>query len=199
MFDWITSFVERTGYFGIALMMFLENLFPPLPSELIMPAAGYGAARGQLSIIGVVVAGAAGSVAGALLWYWIARKLGSARIKRFAGRHGRWLTITPGEIERAEAWFRRHAGLSVFFARMLPALRSLISIPAGLFAMPVGRFLLASAAGTSLWTAAHAAAGYLLGKNYAAVSQYLNPVTNALLVLLGVIYLYRVVTWRADR
>ncbi len=103
MFDWIVSWVESGGYVAIALLMLLENVFPPIPSELIMPLAGFSAARGTLNIVGVVAAGTVGSLAGAFFWYWIGRAVGPDRLKAFAGRHGRWLTLEPSGIERARA------------------------------------------------------------------------------------------------
>ena len=110
MFDWIVGWVEEGGYVTIALLMLLENVFPPIPSELIMPLAGFSAAKGDLNIVGVVAAGTAGSLAGAFFWFWIGRAIGAERLKTFAGRHGRWLTLNPDEIDRARAVFERGAG-----------------------------------------------------------------------------------------
>src|SRR3546814_7553399 len=107
MFDWITGLVEDGGYLGVAALMLAENLFPPIPSELIMPLAGFAAARGDLNIILVVASGAAGSLLGAVFWYAVGCWLGSERLKRWAGRHGRWLTLAPDDIDKAVAWFDR--------------------------------------------------------------------------------------------
>ena len=120
MFDWITGLVERTGYLGIALLMLAENVFPPIPSELIMPMAGFTAARGALNMVGVVVAGTVGSLAGVLLWYYIGRWIGLERLKRWAAKHGRWLTISPEEVDEAAAWFDRHCGKAVLIGRLIP-------------------------------------------------------------------------------
>src|SRR5687768_13383192 len=105
MFDWITAIVERTGYLGIALLMFVENVFPPIPSELIMPLAGFTAARGDLDIVLVVVAGTAGSLLGATLWYGVGKWIGPERLKRWTAAHGRWFTVSPDEVDRASKWF----------------------------------------------------------------------------------------------
>ncbi|EJW11976.1 putative alkaline phosphatase-like protein [Rhodovulum sp. PH10] len=196
MFDWIETFVGDTGYLGIALLMLLENVFPPIPSELIMPLAGFAAARGELGLAGVVAAGTVGSVAGALVWYFAGRWLGEDRLKRLAARHGRWLTVAPHEIDAATRWFRRHCGQAVLIGRLVPTVRTLISVPAGIAAMPLPRFLAFSAIGTGLWSALLAAAGYLLGARYGAVAAWLDPVTSAVLAALAVLYLYRVVTFR---
>ena len=107
MFDWIVSFIDKAGYGGIALLMLLENLFPPIPSELIMPLAGFSAAQGALNIGGVIVSGTIGSLAGALFWYLIGRWIGAERLKTFAGRHGRWLTLHPNEIDQARSFRRK--------------------------------------------------------------------------------------------
>lgn len=196
MFDWITRAVETTGYLGVLLLMLAENVFPPIPSELIMPMAGFTAAQGRLSLIGVVLAGTIGSILGALFWYMLGRWLGCERLKSWAGRHGRWFTITPGEIDRAAAWFRRHCGKAVLIGRLVPAIRTLISIPAGVAGMALLPFLLYSSLGTLVWTVLLAGAGYLLEDRYRQVAAYLNPVSNAILGLLVLAYLYRVLTFR---
>ena len=196
MFDWITGLVQQTGYLGIALLMLAENVFPPIPSELIMPMAGFTAARGELNMVGVVVAGTAGSLAGALLWYYIGRWIGLERLKRWAAKHGRWLTISPEALDEAAAWFNRHCGKAVLVGRLIPAVRTLISVPAGVAGMALMRFLTYSALGTALWTALLAAAGYLLEDQYQKVGDYLNPVSNVILGLIVLWYLYRVITFR---
>jgi len=194
MFDWITGIVRSVGLVGIALLMFLENVFPPIPSELIMPLAGFEAARGSLSLVGVIIAGSIGSLAGAALWYWIGLRIGSARLKRLARRHGRWLTISPANVDQANAWFaRRRGGVAVLLGRLIPTVRTFISVPAGVARMPLPRFLAYSALGTGAWTTLLALAGYLLESQYARVSAWLNPVSTAVVVLLLGGYLWRVV------
>lgn len=196
MFDWITGFVEHTGYVGIALLMFIENVFPPIPSELIMPLAGYSAARGDLHLAFVILAGAIGSVAGATVWYYAGRWLGQNRLKRIAGQYGRWLTLKPREIDKSTEWFDRHSGKSVFFGRLVPAVRTLISVPAGIAEMSLGRFLAYSGAGSVVWSGFLSCAGFLLEGQYERASAWLNPASNIIIGLLVVFYLYRVVTFR---
>lgn len=196
MFDFITRLLEQWGYAGILALMFLENVFPPIPSELIMPLAGITAARGELTLWGVIVAGTAGTVLGALPWYWLGRALGTERLKHWARRHGRWLTLAPKDVDRANDWFRKHCGKSVLIGRLIPAVRTLISVPAGVFEMEFGRFLAFTTIGGGLWTAALAFAGHSLGDDAERVSATLNPVTNAVVGLLVLTYLYRLVTWR---
>jgi membrane protein DedA with SNARE-associated domain len=198
MFDWIVSTVEQAGYLGIALLMFAENLFPSIPSELIMPLAGFTAARGELEIALIVVAGTAGSLMGALLWYYVGRWLGYGRLRRLAARHGRWLTLSPGELDQARAWFRLHCGKAVFFGRLVPAVRTLISVPAGIAGMALVPFLAYSTAGSALWTGLLAMAGYLLEDQYEEVSSYLNPASNVIVAIIAVWYIYRVATFRRE-
>jgi membrane protein DedA with SNARE-associated domain len=195
LFDWLTGMVQQGGYLGVALLMFAENLFPPIPSELIMPLAGFNAARGQFDLVWVILAGSAGSLAGALFWYGIGRWIGCPRLKRWSARHGRLLTLGPEEVDRTYDWFHRHGGVAVFIGRLLPAMRTLISVPAGMARMPLVPFLLYSTAGTVLWTAFLTLAGYWLESGYEAVSEYLNPVSTAVVVAIGAYYLYRVATF----
>jgi membrane protein DedA with SNARE-associated domain len=198
MFDWITSFIDRAGYFGIALLMFLENVFPPIPSEVIMPAAGYDATVGRLSLPIVIIAGATGSVGGNLFWYGVGRLIGGERLKRWAGRHGRWLTIATQDVDRVENWFERHCGKAVLIGQVIPSVRTLISVPAGIFRMSLSRFLLFASIGTVVWTGALAFAGYTLGSRFEEVGTYMNPITNGVMALIALVYLYRVVTWKRD-
>lgn len=198
MFDWIVGFMEATGYLGILLLMLAENVFPPIPSELIMPLAGFAAAQGKLALVPVVLAGSAGSLLGAVFWYELGRRVGGDRLKRFAARHGRWLTLSPDEIDHAEAWFRRHGTSAVLLGRLVPAVRTLISVPAGITCMPRPAFLAWTALGTASWTALLVGAGYLLQNQYTRVADYLNPVSNVVVGLLVLWYAYRVVTFRPD-
>ena len=163
-----------------------------------MPFAGYVAATGKLHWLGVVAAGLVGSIAGTLPWYWAGRALGSARLKRYADRHGRWLTVSSDDITHAEGWFQRHGAASVLFGRLIPAIRTLISAPAGMANMPLASFLLWSAAGTLAWTGLLVALGYLLENRYEQVSEWLDPVSKAVVGLIVLTYFYRVFTHRGQ-
>ena len=196
MFDFIARTIGSAGYPGIALLMLLENIVPPLPSELIMPMAGFVAAGGELSLAGVILAGTLGSVAGALPWYYLGKWLGRERLREWAGKHGRWLTLTPAQVDRVDEWFGRHCGKAVFFGRLAPAVRTLISLPAGLFRMSLPRFLLFTALGSSLWSSALALAGHSLRDGYEQVAHVLNPATNVIVGAIVLVYLYRVIRWR---
>ena len=195
MSDWITG-SEKMGTLGIALLMFAENVFPPIPSELIMPLAGFSAARGERNLLMVIIAGSIGSLLGALLWYYIGQKIGAERLERWAAKHGRWLTLSPKEVEQSCAWFNRHGGKAVFIGRLMPAVRTLISVPAGIAGMPLGSFLVYSTAGTIIWTALLATAGYFLESQYDKVAHWMNPVSNVVIGLIILGYLYRVLRFR---
>jgi membrane protein DedA with SNARE-associated domain len=198
MADWITSFIAGGGYWAIMLLMALENVFPPIPSELIMPFAGAAAGRGDLDFALVVAAGTIGSLAGTLPWYWVGYRLGSRRLKRWTDRHGRWITISTGDVERAEHWFKRNGHWAVAGGRLVPALRTVISAPAGVTGMRFVDFLLWSAAGTVVWSAALAAIGLVLDSRHDQVAQWLNPVTTAILVTVLLTWIWRVVRFSPD-
>jgi membrane protein DedA with SNARE-associated domain len=196
MFDFITKFLESSGYLGVFALMALENVFPPIPSELIMPFAGFVAARGDLHVAGVLLAGTAGSIAGALPWYYAAKIYGKERLEKFADKHARWMTVTHGEIDHALEAFERHGRKVVLFGRLIPAIRTLISVPAGLACMPLGQFLLFSTVGSLIWTGILTGAGYLLESQYERVAEYVDPVSKAILIGLVLWYVYRVITWK---
>ncbi|MGF1606211.1 MAG: DedA family protein [Rhodothalassiaceae bacterium] len=196
MFDWITGFVKSAGYWAVALLMFVENVFPPIPSEIVMPLAGYSASAGELNIFLVIAAGSVGSLAGALFWYYVGALIGTDRLRNFSRKHGRWLTLEPKEVDAADRWFERHGGKAVFFGRLVPAVRTLISVPAGLSEMSFRRFLTYTTAGTVLWTALLAGAGYWLGSAYDQVQSWLNPVSNTVVAVILLWYGWRVATFR---
>lgn len=199
METFVQSMMEMLGSFGIGLLMFLENVFPPIPSELIMPLAGFVSAQGDMSIVVVIVAGSIGSLLGTLPWYYLGRGLGQAGVRRLAERYGRWLTMSPSDVDAATKRFKRHGNTSVLVGRLIPTVRTLISVPAGVANMPIGQFLLFSAVGTVTWTAALALAGFLLGRAYDTVQRFVGPVSTTILVILALVYLYRVVTYKPEK
>ena len=186
MAEWTLNLMNSLGYLGIVLLMILENLFPPLPSELILPAAGFAAAQGKLNLIGVVLCGALGSVLGTLPLYFIGRVVNEERLVRWADCYGRWLTVSGDDVHKADDWFDRHGPKAVLFGRMVPGIRSLLSLPAGMSEMSLPRFLIYSAIGSALWATLLCGAGYLLGDHYDAVQNYVGPIGTGLVVLLVV-------------
>jgi membrane protein DedA with SNARE-associated domain len=199
MFDWIVDFMSSSGYLGVFALMALENIFPPIPSEMIMPLAGFSAARGELNVVVLLIAGTAGSVIGTLPWYYAGRLWGKERLKKLANRHGRWLTVAPDDIEKALTVFHRHGRKAVFFGRLVPAIRTLISVPAGIAEMPFMQYLVYSTVGSLIWTGLLIAAGFLLEAQYELVAKYVNLVSKTIVGLIVAFYLYRVVTHRPEK
>jgi len=196
MENWIIDLVDWAGYWGVALLMLLETVFPPVPSEVIMTVAGVSAARGNMTLEGTILAGTAGAMLGNWFWYWLAIKFGEARMHGFIDKDSRWLTLDWDEIERGARLFERRGSIIVLVARTIPTLRSLISIPAGLFKMSLRRFLVFSTIGTMGWSAALAGAGYFLGSQFGDVEKWLGPLSFAVIVLIVLTYLWRVITWK---
>lgn len=194
--DWILDLIESGGYLAVALLMLFENLFPPIPSEVVMPVAGIVAGRGDLSIALVIVFGTIGAMAGQLLWFWLGFRVGETGLKKLARRHGRWLTVSSRDIDKVDAWFDKHGGKAVLFGRLVPGVRTLVSLPAGLSEMSLRRFLIYSVIGSGTWTAALGAAGYALGERSESVTAWIGPISTAVIAGIGVYYLYRVLTFK---
>ena len=194
MFDWITTVISQSGYLGIVLLMLGENIFPPIPSELIMPLAGFVAARGELDPVLVVLAGTLGSMLGALPWYYAGRRLGEERVCRFAAAHGRWLTLDDKDVGKAIRWFERRGRIAVLLGRLVPTIRTVISLPAGMARMPLAAFLLWSAIGTAIWTGFLTASGFLLEESYTIVGDYLDRASKIIIGLIVLAYLWRLVS-----
>jgi membrane protein DedA with SNARE-associated domain len=193
MSEWIIRFLSEAGYSGIILLMILEHIFPPIPSELIMPFAGFAASQGKLSLSAVIAAGTLGSTLGTTVWYLTARRLGLIQIRRFAEQYGKWMTVSVTDIDGAEAWFKRRGVWAILLGRLMPAVRTLISVPAGLISMPFLPFLFYTTMGTLVWTSFLTGAGYWLGENYSTMSRFIDPITNLVVALVVISYFYRVV------
>ncbi|KYQ84500.1 alkaline phosphatase [Acinetobacter sp. NRRL B-65365] len=186
--QWVLSIMEKLGYLGIAFLMFLDNVFPPIPSEIIMPSAGYTASKGELTLIGVIMAGSAGSILAAMLLYWIGRKVPQQRLFKLTERYGKYLRIQVSDLEKALDWFNKHGHRIVFFGRMIPAVRSLISIPAGMSKMPFAKFMFYSIAGTLIWTSFLAYLGFHFSQNQALMSLIMQRISTIILVIV-ILYL----------
>ncbi|MFE1644082.1 DedA family protein [Microbacterium sp. P01] len=169
LIDWAISLMEVIGPAGAGLAIALENLFPPLPSEVILPMAGLTASRGTFTVAEALVWTTLGSVVGAMVLYGIGAWLGVDRLRRVAARVP---LLHPEDIDRTVGWFQRHGGKAVFFGRMIPVFRSLISIPAGVTRMPLWKFGLLTTAGSLIWNTVFVMAGFLLGESWHVVEQY---------------------------
>lgn len=166
---WTVRIMEALGPLGVGFLVFLDNIFPPIPSELVLPLAGFTASRGQLSLVLAIVFATIGSVVGALVLYAIGRWIGLERIIRVAVKMP---LVDVEDVHRTISWFDRHGDKAVFFGRMIPIFRSLISIPAGMRAMPMVKFLLLTAAGSTIWNSILIVAGFYLGENWSIVETY---------------------------
>lgn len=175
--------MDRLGLAGVTLMMFLENVFPPIPSELIMPMAGFSSAMGNMNIVAVIMAGTLGSVLGALPLYYLGTMFDEQHLYKLAEKYGKYLLIKPSDITNATNWFNKHGKAVVFFGRMIPAIRSLISIPAGMNRMPMLPFLVLTTLGSAIWTTLLAYAGYVLGANYEQVAEFIAPISQGVAVV----------------
>lgn len=193
----IQSLIQTLGYPGVALIMFIENLIPPIPSEFVMPFSGFLVAEGELSFIGVLLAGTAGAIIGALFLYYLSQWLGEERVRAWTANYGRYLLFTEAEFDEVMETFKEHGERWVFFARLVPGVRSLISIPAGLQQMSMLKFLLYTFLGTLLWNTILAGAGILLGQNWQRVLDFVQTYERVLwlLLLLGIAY-YLYSRWR---
>ena len=196
MTDWITGIIASAGYWGVGLLMFFETMFPPIPSEVIMPLAGVYAAQQDLTLWGVILAGTVGALVGNVLWFVLAWKLGLERFEQFLIRYGRIFTMDETEIARGRKLFADYGGAIVGVGRVIPTIRSLISVPAGLVRMEVRTFLFYTSVGTFVWTMGLAVAGYLLGTRFADIDRILGPLSTAVIGICLAVYLYRVVTWK---
>jgi membrane protein DedA with SNARE-associated domain len=182
--EWVTSVVETLGYVGVASLVALENLFPPIPSEVVLPLAGFVAGRGEASFIGMVLAATAGSLFGAFALYAIAAAIGPVRLRALVVRYGGWFRIGEEDLDRTESWFDRRANIAVLICRCIPLIRSLISIPAGFRRMHLAPFALFTLLGSLVWNVLLVGAGYLLGEQWEAVE---GPVEVFQKVVIGAI------------
>lgn len=196
MTDWVVWLIDTTGYIGVFFLMLAETVFPPIPSEVIMPIAGVRSARGVMTLPGVIASGTAGAMLGNCFWYLLARVIGMERFHPFIDKHGRWLTMDWGDVVKAERLFGKYGAVFVGVGRMLPTLRSLISVPAGLLHMRLRSFLVWSTIGTAGWSAALASAGYLLGRRFQEIEKILGPLSAAIIGAIVIGYLWRQLTWR---
>ncbi len=196
MSEWIVNTITEMGYLGIMLLMLVEAVFPPIPSELIIPFAGFSVGEGRLDFVLVILAATAGSLLGMIPWYLIGRLFGLERVKWLADRIGRWFAFNADEIDYAAKVFARFGGVIVLFGRLFPILRTLISVPAGLAKMPVVPFALFSAIGMLIWNTVLVTAGYLLHEHYHLVEAWVDPLTYVVLGLVVAVYLFRLVTWK---
>jgi membrane protein DedA with SNARE-associated domain len=196
---WAEGIIESLGEIGVALVILIETVIPPIPSELLLPLAGKLVADGKFNFVTMLIAATIGSVAGATLLYGIARWAGERRVDRWIDRYGKWLLVTRDDMQRSRDWFGRHGNLTVLIARVIPGLRSLVSIPAGLASMPLGKFLLFTTIGSFAWNLILISAGVFLGSQYEIVEQWLDPISPVIYILVIGAVLFFVIKRLMDR
>lgn len=191
---WVQDVIERLGAVGVALLVILENVFPPIPSEIVLPFAGFVAQRGDGSVIVMIFAATIGAVVGALVLYGIAAFIGPDRLGAFVFRFGRWFGVKPNDLARAELWFDRHAVAAVLFGRCVPLIRSVVSVPAGFRRMRLAPFLFYTALGSLVWNTALIGAGAVLGDQWDRVEPYIAMVQWVVVAIIVVFVVRFVVT-----
>lgn len=199
----IEQIILTLGYPGLALIMFAENLFPPIPSEVVLPFAGSLVHEGQLSLVGVLLSSTLGATLGTGLFYYLGRRLGEARSRSLIRRYGRWLALDEDDLDRSLALFRRRERSIIFFGRFLPGVRTLISLPAGIARMRLGTFLLYTVLGTLAWNALLVGAGVILGAQWERILNVIDRFETffwlAVVLLLGYFIVMRVQKLRQSR
>lgn len=184
--DWVTDVIDRLGYVGVALLVALENLFPPIPSEIVLPFAGFVARDGRAALPGMILAATLGSLVGAWVLYGIAAAIGPDRFHGFLDRYGKWFRLTSADITKAERWFDKRAVVGVLLGRCVPLVRSLVSIPAGFRRMRFVPFTLYTAIGSLIWNTGLIGAGYVLRENWHDVEPVLELVQYAVVAAFAV-------------
>ena len=199
--NWVQDVINQFGYFGVALLVVIENVFPPIPSEIVLPFAGFvaqqgasamnataDAAQSDTTVIGMMIAATVGSVAGALILYFVSAAIGPERLRGFVERFGKWFGVKSSDLVRAEEWFDRRSVVAVLVGRCVPLIRSIVSIPAGFRRMKLTSFVVLTAIGSAVWNIALIGAGAVLGDQWERVGEYVGVfqwlVIAAVLVLL---------------
>ena len=199
---WVQDVINQFGYFGVALLVIIENVFPPIPSEIVLPFAGFvaqqgsGAAQSDTSVIGMMIAATIGSVVGALILYFVSAAIGPDRLRAFVEKFGKWFGVKRSDLVRAEAWFDRRSLLAVLVGRCVPLIRSIVSIPAGFRRMKLSSFVVLTAIGSAVWNIALIGAGAVLKDQWDVVGDYVGVfqwvVVAAIIVVLAKFVLSRI-------
>ena len=200
MQEMIIEIMNNFGYLGVFLLIAIENVFPPIPSEVILLFGGFMTTFSDMNIIGVIVASTLGSVLGAIILYYIGKILNKERLKKIiTSKPGKILRLKPEDIDKADEWFDTKGNKTVFFCRFVPIIRSLISIPAGMSEMPMKKFLIYTAAGSLIWNAALTIAGSIVGENWTSILDIMDKYSHIILVLLIIIFVVAVVLFYKKR
>lgn len=193
--EWAVAIMEALGLLGAGLLVAIESIFPPIPSEIILPLAGFTASQGSFTVAGAIIATTIGSIVGAVGLYYLGRGLGAQRLRLWADKVP---LMSADDVDKAMVWFHRHGKTAVFTGRFVPIVRSLVSIPAGVDRMPLPVFLLLTALGSGLWNALFVILGFVLGENWTEVEQFMGTYSRAILVV-AIVALVAIVVLRIRR
>ncbi len=200
MQDLIIEIMNNFGYIGVFLLITIENVFPPIPSEVILLFGGFMTTYTSLNVVGVIIASTLGSVAGAIILYYIGKLLNKERLKKIiTSKPGKLLRLKPADIDKADEWFDTKGNKTVFFCRFVPVIRSLISIPAGMSEMPMKKFLIYTTAGSLIWNAALSIAGSIVGENWTNILAIMDNYSHIIVVLLAIIFVVAIVIFYSKR
>lgn len=200
MQEMIIEIMNNFGYLGVFLLIAIENVFPPIPSEVILLFGGFMTTFSDMNIVGVIIASTLGSVLGAIILYYIGKILNKDRLKKIiTSKPGKILRLKPEDIDKADEWFDTKGNKTVFFCRFVPIIRSLISIPAGMSEMPMKKFLLYTAAGSLIWNAALTIAGSIVGENWTSIVDIMDQYSHIILVLLIILFIIAVIIFYKKR
>jgi membrane protein DedA with SNARE-associated domain len=188
---WVEQIISSMGYVGLYIVMFLENVFPPIPSEVVLPLAGSLTLEGRFSLVWITIIGMLGSLTGAFLFYGLGKWLGEPRVRNIIEKYGRYALLSTQDLDRSLEWFDKYDDWVIFFSRMVPIVRSLISIPAGIASMNLTKFSIFTILGTALWSFLLAWGGRLLGEQWPKIADFINTYQNIVLVIgVGVVVLF---------
>ncbi|HYP42052.1 MAG TPA: DedA family protein [Chloroflexia bacterium] len=182
---WSQDLIHTLGYAGIAFLIALETLVPPIPSEVVLPLAGSLSAQGRFNVALAIVAATIGSLIGSCILYSLSRWAGQERMEKWVDRYGKWIMLSRADLNKSLGWFERYGSWAVFICRLIPGIRSLVSIPAGLALMPFGRFLVLTLAGSAIWNSALIGAGFMLGQNWSQIEAVVSPLSKVVYVGIG--------------
>lgn len=200
MQEMIIEIMNNFGYLGVFLLIAIENVFPPIPSEVILLFGGFMTTFSDMNIVGVIIASTLGSILGAIVLYYIGKILNKERLKKIiTSKPGKILRLKPEDIDKADNWFDTKGNKTVFFCRFVPIIRSLISIPAGMSEMPMKKFLIYTTAGSLIWNAALTIAGSIVGENWTSIVDIMDQYSHIILILLIIIFIVAVAVFYKKR
>lgn len=202
MQNFLEEIINQFGYAAIVVLIAVENIFPPIPSEVILTFGGFMTAATDMTVTGVIIASTAGSVGGAVVLYYLGSILGAERMKRIVMKYGKWLRLTTDDVDKSYGWFNKYGSWTVFFCRFIPLIRSLISIPAGMSRMNMLKFLVLTTIGTFIWNTVLVNLGASVGENWediVAVMDVYSNIAYAVIAVLGIAFLVWFVYFRPKK